>query len=111
MTKPSFKAMFKRIKFSNVAANVLAGIEVIDTMAKLAKITAVGASKLAKAICSPRRTGVGTHVTEGAEHNLLIAVAVVNNILRVACTIKCDEILAPDSSQVECHEQQRLMEE
>ena len=103
-TKPSFKAMFKWIKCSNAAANVLVNTEGIDTMATLAKIAGARASKLAKSICSPGRTGAGTHVTEGAEHNLVITVAVANDTLHVPCTIKCSEMLAPNSSQFERHE-------
>ena len=71
--------MFKRIKFSDAVANVLVDTEEIDTMTKLAKITAARASKLAKAICFPGGTYAGTHVTEGAEHKLVIATAVANN--------------------------------
>ena len=98
-TKPMFKGMFKRIKFSDAAATVLVDTEGIDTMAKLANITSAKASKLAKAICSPGGAGSGTHVTEGAEHNLVIAEAAANDTLCVSCTIKCAEILAPSSSQ------------
>ena len=110
-TKPMFKAIFKQIKFSNAAATVLVDTEEIDAMAKLAKITSKRASKLAKAIRSPGGTGAGTHVTEGAEHNLVIAAAVANDTIWVSRTIKCSEILALNSSQFEQHEQQQLMEE
>ena len=110
-TKPNFKAMFKRIEFTNAAANILVKTEGIDTMANLAKITSARASKLAKAIRSPGGAGVDTHVTKGAEHNLVIAEADANDTIRVSLTIKCSEILAPDSFQFEQHEQQRLMEE
>ena len=103
--------MFKRIKSSNVAVNVLVDTEGIDTMAKLAKITSARASKLAKVVRSPGGTGAGTHVTKGAEHNLVIAAAVANDAIRVSRTIKCAEILAPSSFHFKRHEQQQLMEE
>ena len=110
-TKTNFKAMFKRIEFSDAAAVVLVDTEGIDTMAKLAKITSVRASKLAKAVRSPGGEGVGTHVTKGAEHNLVIAAAGANDTLCVSPTITYAAILAPDSSQFKRHDQQRLMEE
>ena len=110
-TTPSFKAMFKRIEFSNATANVLVDTERIDTMAKLAKLTAGRASKFVKDIRSTGGTGAGTHVTEGAENSLVICTTVANDILCVSCTIKCAELLAPDSSLFERHEQQQLMEE
>ena len=103
--------MFKRIRFGDAAANVLVDREGIDTMEKRAKNTATRASKLVKAIRSPGGTGVGTHMTEGAEHTLVIAAAVANDTLCVSRTIKCAEILALDSSQFERHEQQRLIKE
>ena len=104
-TKPCFKAMFKRIEFSDAVANVLVDTEGIDTMTKLAKITSARASKLAKATCFPGGMGTGTHMTEGAEHNLVIDAAVANDTLHVSCTIKCAGILAPSSSQFERHKQ------
>ena len=110
-TTPSFKAMFKRIKFSNAAANVLVDTEGIHAMAKLVKITATRASKLAKATRSPGGMGTCTHVTKGAEHNLVIAAAGANDTLCVSPTITYAAILAPDSSQFKRHDQQRLMEE
>ena len=105
-TKPMFKAMFKRIEFSNGAATVMVDTKGIDTMTKLAKSTSTGASKLANGICSTGGTGTGTHVTEGAEYNLVIAATVANNTLCVSCSVKCAEILSPNSLQFERHEQQ-----
>ena len=106
-TKPSFKAMFKWIEFSNAAANVLVNTKKIDTMSKLAKITAIRTSKLAKVLRSPGGgAGADTYVPEGAEHNIVITVAVVNNTLCVSYTIKCADILAPDSLQCKRYEQQ-----
>ena len=75
-------------------------------MEKLAKITSVRASKLDKAIHSQGGTDPCTHVTEGAEHNLMIAAAVANATLYVPRTIKCADILAPNSSRFKLHEQQ-----
>ena len=65
MTTPSFKAMFKRIKFNDAVANVLIDTEGIDSMTKLDNITATRASKLTKSIRSPGGMGMGAHVTEG----------------------------------------------
>ena len=103
--------MFKWVKFSDAMATVMVDTEGIDTMAKLAKITSTRASKLAKAIRSTGETGAGTHVTEGAEHNLVIAAAIANDTSCVSRTIVCADISAPTTSQFEQHKQQQLMEE
>ena len=75
-TKAAFKAMYKAIGFSDDAATDLTNTEVVDSMPKLSHITSVRASKTCKAIRSPGGAGAGVHVTEGAEHNIVIAAAV-----------------------------------
>ena len=76
-TKAAFKAMYKAIGFSDGAATKLTDTEVVDSMPKFSRIKSVCASKICKAICSPGGVGAGVHVTEGAEHNLVIAAAVL----------------------------------
>ena len=110
-TNANYKTMFTKMGFSVAAAKVLVDTEGINSMAKLAKITSARASKLTEAIRSPGGTGAGQHVMESAEHNLVIAAAIANDIIHVSRTIVCADIGDPTSSQFELHEQQRLMEE
>ena len=91
-TKVAFKAMYKSIGFSDDAATKLTDTEVVDSMPKLSRITSTRASKICKAIRSPVGAGAGVHVTEGAEHNLVIAAAAALNASRVLRTIECAEI-------------------
>ena len=88
-TKVAFKAMYKAIGFSDYAATELTNTEVVYSMPKLSRITSACASKICKAIRSPGGVGAGLHVTEGAEHNLVIAAAVALNASRVSRTIQC----------------------
>ena len=71
-TKFAFKAMNKDIGFSDDVATKLTDTEVVDSMPKLSRITSALASKICNAIRSPGGAGAGVHVTEGAEHNLVI---------------------------------------
>ena len=77
--KVSFKAMYKYIGFSNDVATNMTDTQVVDSMPKLSRITSARASKICKDICSPGGAGAGVHVTEGAEHNIVIAAAVAPN--------------------------------
>ena len=104
-TVANYKTMFTRLGFSFAAAKALVDSEGINSMAKLAKITSARASTLTKAIRSPGGTGAGVHVTEGAEHNLVIAVAIANDTIRVSRTIVCTDISAPTTSQFGLHKQ------
>jgi hypothetical protein len=110
-SKAAFKSMFKRIEFSAEAAKELVDTECVDSMLKLSRITPARASKLAKAIRSPGGASAGVHVTEAAEHNLVIVAAIALNTLRVSRTIECEYISSPDTSLFDRHETQRLMEE
>ena len=91
-TKVAFKAMYKSIGFSDNAATKLTDTEVVDSMPKFSRITSARASKICKAIRSPGGAGAGVHVTERAEHNLVIAVAVALNASHVLRTIECVDI-------------------
>ena len=82
-TKVAFKAMYKAIGFSDDAAADLTNTEVVDSMPKLSRITYACASKICKAIRSPAGAGAVVHVTEGAEHNLVIAASVALNASRI----------------------------
>ena len=93
--KTAFKAMNKAIGFSDDAATELTDTEVVDSMPKLSRITYARAYKICKAIRSLGGAGAGVHVTEGAEHNLVIAAAIVLNAPRVLRTIECAEIRFP----------------
>ena len=53
---------------------------------------------------------MGVHVTEGAEHNLVIAAAVSLNASRVSRTIECAEIRWDPSDLFDLHEVQQLLE-
>ena len=91
-TKVAFKEMYKAIGLSDDAATKLTDTEVVDSMPKLSRITSACTSKICKAIRSPGGAGAGVHVTEGAEHNLVIAAAVALNASCVSRTIECAEI-------------------
>ena len=108
-TKVAFKAMYKAIGFSDDAATKLTDTEVVDSMPKLSRITSARASKICKAIRSPGGAGAGVHVTEGAEHNLVIAAAVTLNASRVLRTIECAEIRLDLSDLFDLHEGQQLL--
>ena len=109
-TKSAFKAMYKAIGFSDDAATKLTDTEVVDSMPKLSRITSAHASKICKAIHSPLVAGAGVHVTEGAEHNLVIAAAVALNASRFLRTIECAEIRLYPSDLFDLHEGQQLLE-
>ena len=109
-TKVAFKEMYKAIGFSDNAANELTKTEVVDSMPKLSHITSARASKICKAIRSPGGAGTGVYVTEGAEHNLVIAAAVALNASRVSRTIECAEIRLDPSDLFDLHEGQQLLE-
>ena len=81
--------MCKTIEFSDDTANKLTYTEVLDSMPKLSRIPSARASKIWKAIRSPGGVGAGVHVTEGTEHNLVIAAAVALNASCVLRTIEC----------------------
>ena len=91
-TKVAFKAMYKAIGFSNDAATKLTDTEVVDSMPKLSCITSVCTSKFCNAIRYLGEAGAGVHVTEGVEHNLVIAASVALNASHVLRTIECTEI-------------------
>ena len=109
-TKAVFKAMYKAIGFSDDAANKLTNTEVVESMPKLSCIKSTRASKICKAIRSPVVAGAEVHVTEGAEHNLVIALAVALNASCVSCTIECAEIRLESSDLFDLHEGQKLLE-
>ena len=109
-TKVSFKAMYKAIGFSDDSATDLTNTEVVDSMPKLSCITSARASKICKAIRSPGGAGVGVHVTEGAEHNLVIAATVALNASRVSLTIECAEIRLDPSDFFDLHEVQKMLQ-
>ena len=102
-TKSAFKAMYKAIGFSDDAATELTDTEVVDSVPKFSRITSVHASKICKAILSPGGAGAGVHVTEGAEHNLVIAVAVALNASRFSRTIECADIRLALSDLFDLH--------
>ena len=87
-----FVSMFKRMEFCPEAALELVQTEQLNTRTKLERITEDCASKICKAIRSPGGDGSGAHVTEGAEHNLLIVAAIFMSATRVDRTIKCLDI-------------------
>ena len=103
-TKVAFKAMYNSIGLSDDAATELNDTEVGDSMPKLSRITSARPSKICKAIRSPGGAGSGVHVTEGAEHNLVIAAAVDLNAYRVLRTIKCADIRLDTSYLFDLHE-------
>ena len=109
-TKVAFKAMYKAIGFSDDAAIELNDTEVVDSMPKLSHITSTRSSKICKVIRSPGGAGAGVHVTEGAEHNLLIAAAVALNASRISRTIECSDISSESSDLFDLHEGQLLLE-
>ena len=109
-TKVAFKAMYKTIGFSDDTATKVTDTEVVDSMPQLFRITSVRASNIYKAIRPEGGAGAGVHATEGAEHNLLIAVAVARNASRVSCTIECAEIMLYPSDLFDLHEGQQLLE-
>ena len=78
-------------------------------MPKLSLIASARASKICKAIRSPGGAGAGVHVTEGAEHNLVIAAAVALNASRVLRTIECFEIRLEPSDLFDLNEGQQLL--
>ena len=102
-TKVAFKAMYKAIGFSDDAATELTDTEFVDSITKLSHITSAHASKIRKAIRSPGGAGAGVKVTEGAEHNLVIAAAVYLNASCVLRTIKCAEIRLDPSYLFDLH--------
>ena len=91
-TEVVFKEMYKAIGFSDNAAIKLTDTEVVDSMPKLSRITSARAFKIYKAIRYPGGAGTEVHVTEGAEHNIVIAAAVALNASSVSRTIECAEI-------------------
>ena len=109
-TKSAFKAMYKAIVFSDDAATKLTDTEVVDSMPKLSRITSARASKICKAIRSPGWAGAGVYVTEGAEHNLVIAAAVSMNASPVSRTIESVEIRLAQSDLSDLHEGQPMLE-
>ena len=106
----AFKAMYKAIGLSDDAATELTDIEVVDSMPKLSRITSARASNICKTIRSLGGAGAGVHVTEGAEHNPVIAAAVALNASRVSRTIECAEIRLDPSDLFDLHEGQQLLE-
>ena len=54
--------------------------------------------------------GAGVHVTEGPEHNLVIAASVALNSSRVSRTIECVEIILDPSDLFDLHEGQKCLE-
>ena len=98
--------MYKAIGFSEYSATELTDTEVVDSMPKFSCITSARASKICKAIRSPGGAGAGVHVTEGADHNLVIAAAVALNASRVFRTIQCAEIRLDSSDLFDLHEGQ-----
>ena len=109
-TKVAFKAMYKAIGFSDDAATKLTDTEFLDSMPKLSRITSARTFKICKAIRSPGGAGAGVHVTEGAEHNLMIAAAIDLNDSFVLRTIQCAEIRLDPSGLFDLHEGQQLLE-
>ena len=109
-TKVAFKAIYKAIGFSEDTATELTDTEVMDSIPKLSCITSERASKICKVIRSPGGAGEGVHVTEGADHNLVIAAAVALNTSLVSCTIECAEIRLDPSDLFDLHEGQKLLE-
>ena len=109
-TKVAFKAMYKAIGFSDDAATELTNTEAVDSIPKLSRITSARASKICKAIRSPVVAGTGVHVTEGAEHNLVIASIVARNASRVSRTIECADIRLDPSDLFDLHEGRKLLE-
>ena len=71
---------------------------------------AVERTNICKVILFPGGAGAGVHVTERAEHNLVIAAAVALNASRVLRTIECAEIRLDLSDLLELHEGQQLLE-
>ena len=53
---------------------------------------------------------MGVHVTEGAEHNLVIAAAVALNASHVSRTIECAEIRLDPLDLFDLHEGQKHLE-
>ena len=109
-TKVASKAMYKAIGFSDDAATELTDTEVVDSIPKLSHITSTHTSTICKAIRSPGGAGAGVHVTEGAEHNLVIAAAFALNASRVSRTIECAEIRLDLSYLFDLHEGQQQLE-
>ena len=110
MTKVVFKAMYKAIGLSDDAATNLTDTKVVDSMPKLSRIISERTSKICKAICSLGGADRGVHVTEGAEHNLVIAASVALNASRFLRTIECAEIRLDPSDLFDLHECQKLLE-
>ena len=109
--KVAFKAMYKAIGFSDYEATDLTKTEVMDSMPKLSCIKSLRASKFCMAICYPRGAGAGVHITEGAEHNIVITAAVSLNDSRVLRTIQCAGIRLDPPDLFDPHEGQKLTEE
>ena len=76
--------MYKRMGFREKAAQELVVSEEINTRAKLERITSGRAYSICKAIRSPGGSSRGAHVTEGAQHNLLMVATVFINSTRVS---------------------------
>ena len=102
--------MYKAIGLSDDAVTELTDTEVVDSMPELSRITSARASNIYKAIHSPGGAGVGVHVTEGAEQNLVIAGSVALNYSCVSHTIKCAEIRLDSSGLFDLHDGQQLLE-
>ena len=109
-TKFAFKAMYKAIGLFDDAATKLTDTEVVESMPNLSCITSARASKICKAIRSPGGAGAGLHVTEGAEHNLVIAAVVSRNASFIPHTIECLDIRLNPLDLFNLHEGQQLLE-
>ena len=109
-TKAAFKEMYKAIGLSDDAATKMTDTEVVNSMPKFSGIPSARASKICKDIRSPVVAGAEVHVTEGEEHNLVIASAVTLNNSRVLRTIECAEVRLYPSDLFDLHEGQQLLE-
>ena len=105
-----YVGMFKRMTFCKEAALELVQTEQINSRNKLERSTDVRVSKICKAIRSPGGGGNGAHVTEGAEHNLVIVAAVYNNASRVNRAIGPMDIKLSPNDMFHLHENQMAME-
>ena len=102
--------MYQKMGFREKAALELVLSEEINTRGKLERITAARAHSICKAIRSPGGSSKGAHVTEGAQHNLLVLATVFNNSTRVSRPIGPLDIQAPPNDLFDLHESQYTME-
>ena len=102
--------MFMKMGFREKAALELVLSEEINTRAKLERITSTRAYSICKAIRSPGGSSRGAHVTEGAQHNLLMIATVFNNSTRVSRPIGPLDSQAPPNDMFDLHESQLTME-